>query len=191
MERPNDQEPELLEPELLDAKASSRLSPRMVVAGAFVTLLAASLFLFASDPLVSIGELGELRPTEGIIVPLSPSDPAAIDGAIQGLHLGAVEKTRIRTAVEAGALDVGLLIVWDYMDQDGDVVAVSSAGFIQNITIVNAPTPIVIPYDGPSAVTVTGLHDGGGGITVAVASGGGPMQLRPLLVGESVEVRIP
>ena len=193
MDRPDDNEPRLIGPQPLGPAQRPGPASALAATGAFLALLAASLFALQPDApdqpgqTIASGEgLGQ-----GLVVPVSPGDPRAIDDAIAGLYLSDGEKTRIREAVGAGDLQVGLMTVWDWMDHDGDVVVLTSAGFVQNVPISNEPKPVVVLYEGPSAITLTGLRDGGGGITVAVGTAGAPLKLRALRAGESIQVRIP
>ena len=190
-QRRNDHEPKLLEPQPLPAP--KRLAPALVATGVLAVAIATGFMFLGSDggAPADIATAQSLQPSEGILVPVSTEDPRAFEDAVKGLQLSDPDRARVRTAAAAGDLDLGLIAVWDYLHQDGDIVAVSSAGFVQYVPIHNQPSIVVLPYEGPGSITVTGLHDGGGGVTVAVASGSGPLQLRPLMVGESLQVSIP
>ena len=58
--------------------------------------------------------------------------------------------------------------LWDFAAQDGDIVNVSSAGYSVQVNLLNAPSRIAIPVDASRIVKLTGLVDGGGGITLGV-----------------------
>ena len=58
--------------------------------------------------------------------------------------------------------------LWDFATQDGDIVNVSSAGYSIQVNLLNAPSRIAIPVDASRLVNLTGLVDGGGGITLGV-----------------------
>jgi hypothetical protein len=60
------------------------------------------------------------------------------------------------------------LTLWDTHDQDGDVVAIVSAGYRREVLLTNAPQTIVIPVDDGAQVQIVGVRDGGGGITLGV-----------------------
>ncbi|SEG23693.1 hypothetical protein SAMN02799616_02247 [Paenibacillus sp. UNC499MF] len=62
----------------------------------------------------------------------------------------------------------GRMLIWDFAAEDGDVVTVKVDGNIlqSNITIMHSPVALDIPI--PSVVEITGVKDGGGGITYGV-----------------------
>ncbi len=60
---------------------------------------------------------------------------------------------------------------WDFASQDGDVVSVSSAGYTVTVNLMKAPSSVAIPIDASRQVVLTGLVDGGGGITLGVSTG--------------------
>jgi hypothetical protein len=58
--------------------------------------------------------------------------------------------------------------VWDTHSEDGDVVALVSAGYRREVVLSNAPQTIALPIDGAAQMQVVGVRDGGGGITLGV-----------------------
>jgi hypothetical protein len=59
--------------------------------------------------------------------------------------------------------------VWDTHSADGDIVAIVSAGYRQEVTLSAVPQQISVPVDDSQIVQVVGVQDGsGGGITLAV-----------------------
>jgi hypothetical protein len=127
----------------------------------------------------------------GIVVPIDLSESGALDKAISQIQVPEPERDRIRNAVTRGELGIGTMRVWDYAVQDGDVITVMTAGFVQTITIAHTPTLIVIPHRGAgigriSAVGAPDLY-----ITVAVGTSLGSLKLIPLEIGQSVEVSYP
>lgn len=70
--------------------------------------------------------------------------------------------------------------LWDTHAQDGDVVAIASAGYRRDVTITKAPQIITFPVDQAATLQVIGVRDGGGGITLGIR---GPSQeiLMPIM----------
>lgn len=60
------------------------------------------------------------------------------------------------------------ITLWDFATQDGDIVHISSAGYEMDITLQKSQARIAVPIDETNSITVTGVHDGGGGITLAI-----------------------
>ena len=91
-------------------------------------------------------------------------------------------------AWENGGQQMVELVLWDNVAEDGDVVQVSSLGYSQTITITHAPQTIYFPaqYDVP--VTITGIHDGGGGITLGFTGSGQPVSLPVMAEGQVISL---
>jgi hypothetical protein len=118
-----------------------------------------------------------------------PVAAAEIDRAIATLAMSEQDRGRVRQAVSSGKARLGWVTVSDAQAEDGDWVAVSGAGFRQDIRIAKNPLLVAVPYAPGTPVTITGLVDGmGGGITLSVHLGGGIVNLKPLQRGESLEV---
>lgn len=87
---------------------------------------------------------------------------------------------------EGGRTMLGWVTVWDNMAEDGDVVEIEANGLKIIVPILNNPTKIVLPYTAGSAkLTIKGIKDGGGGITVSAKTASGSMPIPPMNVGES------
>ena len=80
------------------------------------------------------------------------------------------------------------LVLWDNVAEDGDVVQVSSLGYSQTIPITHAQQTMYFPaqYDVP--VTITGIHDGGGGITLGFTGSGQPVSLPVMAEGQVISL---
>jgi hypothetical protein len=124
--------------------------------------------------------------------PIAPVPPAEIGRAIALLTMADAEKAKVQVAVNSGKLKIGFVTVSDSDAEDGDWVSVSSGGFRQDVRLFKQPLVVAVPYLQGQPIRVTGLVDGdGGGITVAVHVGTNVVVLKPLQVGESVEVSTP
>lgn len=80
--------------------------------------------------------------------------------------------------------------LWDFADPDGDIIHVSSAGYEIDIPLQKNQTRIAVPVDGSKAVKISGVRDGGGGITLGVQSGASPVALPVLTVGQSITLPV-
>jgi len=69
------------------------------------------------------------------------------------------------------------LDLWDFAKQDGDIVQVSSAGYSIQVNLLKGVSRIAIPVDASHSVNITGMVDGGGGITLGVNSSGQALSL--------------
>lgn len=65
------------------------------------------------------------------------------------------------------------VFLWDTNVEDGDVVAINSAGYKREILLTKAGQMISFPVDSTSVVQIVGVRDGGGGITIGIR---GPSQ---------------
>lgn len=60
--------------------------------------------------------------------------------------------------------------LWDFAKEDGDIVQVSSGGYQIQVNLVKSPSRIAVPVK-ENFIQLTGVTDGGGGITVGVNTG--------------------
>ena len=91
-------------------------------------------------------------------------------------------------AWDKGGQQMVELVLWDNVAEDGDVVQVSSLGYSQTIPITHAQQTMYFPaqYDVP--VTITGIHDGGGGITLGFTGSGQPVSLPVMAEGQVISL---
>ncbi|TPQ29805.1 hypothetical protein [Methylomonas koyamae] len=129
------------------------------------------------------------------LVPVSDSDTEAALATMrlppeQRQQLMSELSKRVDLAPDANPAASGLRLVWvtlwDFAAADGDVVNVASAGYQSDVVLQKKPTRIAVPLDGTKSVKITGVHDGGGGITLGVESGGNPLALPLLKPGVSL-----
>jgi len=177
------------------------ISPRpLMPAGLVPASLAVAGFLFAATWLLipdrplagryipkSAADLGS-----GVVTPVDPRNSAAIRAAVAVLNLPQAERAQIERDVLSGRRRIGWIVVTDSMDPDGDTIAVEAGGVVQNVTLTKAWMPVPVLDDGAHMIRITAVRDGeGGGVTVALATHGGPLSLRPMKVGERLEVATP
>ena len=94
----------------------------------------------------------------------------------------------VKDALKEGRMGLFTLHILDWCMEDGDVVALSVDGMpIGQVMITHAGADITIPLkQGQSqTLTVTAVHDGGGGVTFGASSSLGDMRTRSMAVGES------
>ena len=99
---------------------------------------------------------------------------AELDSAIASLPDTVTTEQRIelRAQADQGKVKLGWLTLWDTHAEDGDILRFeSSASFPIEAMALDAKTTITIPLPPDGIVKVTGVRDGGGGITIALESG--------------------
>lgn len=94
------------------------------------------------------------------------------------------------SAAPANDVQLVWLTLWDSMSPDGDVVRVSSAGYEVDILLEKAPQRIAVPIDAARQVQITGIHDGGGGITLGVQEGAAQIMLPVLAPAEILRLPV-
>ncbi len=95
-------------------------------------------------------------------------------------------KQKIMADASAGKQEIGTISVWDNFDEDGDAIRITSGDFSVDVPLFHAPTRIFIPFKKGDSLTITGLHDGGGGITAAIQTSAGAVPLPLLAVGQTI-----
>lgn len=115
-------------------------------------------------------------------------DPAGRAKALDDMHLAPADRAALEKDVTSNKVVLATLTLWDDEAEDGDVVQVQGAGFTQTVRIAHAPQVVVVPLTGGSTFQVTGVHDGGGGITVALKANGRDVPLPVMDEGQSVAV---
>jgi hypothetical protein len=110
---------------------------------------------------------------------LDPVPAGQVDQALDQMKLQPNERARLKAmltshpsapaAVQASRpLRLVSMTLWDTHAPDGDVVRVVSGGYSVELVITKAPQTISFPVDASGAVSVIGVHDGGGGITLGL-----------------------
>jgi hypothetical protein len=127
--------------------------------------------------------------------------PGERDGALAAMNLPEGDKARLAELVGAhssptanaqakGALRLAWLTLWDTDAQDGDQVRIDSSGFSTVVTLANAPLTFAVPVPDGGVVNITGVRDGGGGITVGAMSGVSRVALPIMSVGQVLGVPV-
>lgn len=126
---------------------------------------------------------------EGLQVSILP-----VEQAVQAIHDSQTfpneHKAQVIADVATGKNQVAEITVWDDVAEDGDVVLVSSGFIGQEIPIFHQPTKVVLPLVTGRPITLTGVKDGGGGITVAIANGNTALANPVMREGETITIPI-
>ncbi len=81
-------------------------------------------------------------------------------------------RDEMRQQINQGSLQLAWVTLWDTHAEDGDILRFESSTSIPiEVMALNAKTTFAIPYPADGQVLVTGVKDGGGGITIALESG--------------------
>jgi hypothetical protein len=121
----------------------------------------------------------QARPLE-----LARVSPAQTEQTLDQMKLQTADRAALKAQLAAAPSNRPLRLVsltlWDTHAEDGDVVAVQSAGYSREIVLTKAPQTIAFPVDAAADVRLIGVRDGGGGITLGVR---GPNQelLMPIM----------
>jgi hypothetical protein len=127
----------------------------------------------------------------GSIVPVPGASTGAAPFALASLLLPAEQKKQIEDHLAKDTIRLGAMTLWDNVAEDGDAVEVSGAGFTQRLTILHEPKVFFVPYMPGGSIHISGVADGGGGITIAIKTALGDQFLPPLSPGQAVEIQIP
>lgn len=113
-----------------------------------------------------------------------------LEQVLDGMRLDPVSRRALKQNLEKPALAgesivMAKIVLWDSMTQDGDIVRVASAGYSVDVPLLKQQTLVMIPVDSSRTVQLTGVTDGGGGITVGIQNGDGQISL-PVLAGGQI-----
>jgi hypothetical protein len=121
----------------------------------------------------------------GLITPVAANDT---DRAIQMLGMSDADRAQVQQAVKSGKAQLGWITLSDFATEDGDWVTISGAGFKQDVRLFKKAMTHAVPFTPGTPVTITGLYDPGGGITLNAHVGTATVGLKPIVRGESITV---
>jgi hypothetical protein len=116
------------------------------------------------------------------------NDPEERAQAEAALNLPAPEAAKILQAADAGQLQLAWVTVWDNCAEDGDIVNIASQGYSANVPIMHTPTTVVIPITPAGSLQLTGVVDGGGGITASARTAAGEIPFPPLVPSQTISL---
>jgi hypothetical protein len=120
------------------------------------------------------------------LVPVKLSDQKQMQDFLSSPYLQAEAKKQILAEVARRDKKVAIVSLWDNFDEDGDVVSVTAGGITLTVPISHAPTQVYIPYKDGEPLVITGLRDGGGGITAAIETSSGSVPLPIMVIGQKI-----
>lgn len=124
----------------------------------------------------------------GISLPsVQPGEEAE---ALASTKLPEKEKAALQEEMSAGRASMVWVTVWDNMVEDGDVISLYSEGLTITVPLLKAPQRIAIPRPTGGVVNLTGIKDGGGGITLGLMSGPDQVLIPPLTPGQTVGIPV-
>jgi len=126
---------------------------------------------------------------------LPPAARAALVAELQARRTQIAAAAPLSAAAvpaSAGAQDLPLvwITLWDTHREDGDIVSVTSGGYVQQVTLTNATLRFAVPIPRSGAISLAGVHDGGGGITVGAMSGETRVPLPIMRRGQVLEIPV-
>ena len=119
---------------------------------------------------------------------LPDADRRALEDALAQQPIAAASPSPGTAARQPARL--AWITLWDTDAEDRDSVRIDSAGFSATVQLSNTPTTLAIPVPAQGVVNITGLHDGGGGITIGALSGGQRVLLPIMSVGQVLGVPV-
>jgi hypothetical protein len=132
-------------------------------------------------------------------MPLQPDARQALANTLlQSKIAERIENIRIQAqgsgaqgaAATSGTVALAEITLSDFASQDGDVVLVSSGGYEIEVALLNQLKPVTIPVDASGTITITGLRDGGGGITAAIHGPSGMVRLPVRSPGQAITIPV-
>jgi len=123
--------------------------------------------------------------TGTVSLPLVAS--AERDEAIETMAIDPDARAALRADLDAGRARLAWLSLWDDQAEDGDRVRVAAGGFSLDLDLYRAPHRIGIPVT-PGPLLITGLRDGGGGITLGIQEVGGVLHTPVIAPGQSLSM---
>lgn len=193
--------PVLLDQQLLPEFVSN---PTALSIGAIAALVMVALGAFGlTDPMLQNEPPASPKRVQPSVIRLSPSDapgllhpvdPVVANMSVHVFNMLAMpgsEKARLKQKLADSPVRIGAVTLWDTVDEDGDQVTVSAAGFTQTLTILHKPETFFVPYLPGGTLRISGVRDGGGGITLGAQTSLGRLPLPYLSVGQILEVGLP
>lgn len=113
-----------------------------------------------------------------------------LDKATASMHLPLAQKRQLAKDLQSGKTTLVWVKLFDDLAEDGDVVQFSSGQFAIQVPLRHAPTVFAVPMNTASTMSVTGITDGGGGITLGLETSTGVVTFPVLAVGETISLGV-
>jgi hypothetical protein len=106
----------------------------------------------------------------------------------QMLQKSQAPQAAVSPTASTKALQIRLveLALWDSHAPDGDVVRVTSVGYSRDVVLHKQPIVLAVPVQGSMPIQITGVHDGGGGITLGVQGALAPVMVPIMSEGQTI-----
>ena len=165
------------------------------VAVAVVAVAVAATVFPATDDLTPAQDQARIDAYQAAIplpLPLvNLADPAERQAALRSLGLAPAETRTLEHNLQTATERLVWITVFDDCREDGDIVEIRSLRYRREIPMVHAPTPIAVPVSAAEqAILLTGVYDGGGGITVAIRLNGQLVPVPRLQPGQTLSIPI-
>ena len=165
------------------------------VAAAVVAVAVAATVFPATDDLTPAQDQARIDAYQAAVpLPLALvnlADPAEREEALRSLGLTQAETRTLEQNLHAATERLVWITVFDDCREDGDIVEIRSLRYRREVPIVHAPARIAVPVSAAEqAISLTGVYDGGGGITVAVRVEGRAVPLPRLRPGQTLSIPI-
>ena len=162
------------------------------VAAAVVAVAVAATVFPATDDLTPAQDQARVDAYQAAIpLPLPLVNLAERQAALRSLGLAPAETRTLEHNLQAATERLVWLTVFDDCREDGDIVEIRSLRYRREVPIVHAPARMAIPVSAhEQAILLTGVYDGGGGITVAVRIEGRTVPLPRIRPGQTLSIPI-
>lgn len=123
-------------------------------------------------------------------VSLPSVQPQDLAEALTTMKLPEKEREALQAEISDGQIDLVWVTLWDNMVEDGDVVSLHSDGVTIVVPLLKKPTRIALPRPTKGVINLTGVRDGGGGITLGLMSGPDQVLIPPMAPGQVVGIPV-
>ena len=114
-----------------------------------------------------------------------------IDRAVESMPVTEEQREAVRQQVAQGRVRLAWVTLWDTHAEDGDILRFESeASLPVEVTALNQPTTLAIPFPPSGVVQVTGVVDGGGGITIGLKSGATSLTWPTMQPGDMLDLPV-
>ena len=178
-------------------QAAPQLLPSMAtrakaVAAVVIAVAVAATVFPATDDLTPAQDQARIDAFQAAIpLPLPLVNLAERQAALRSLGLAPAETRTLEHNLQTATERLVWITVFDDCREDGDIVEIRSLRYRREIPMVHAPTPIAVPVSAADqAISLTGVYDGGGGITVAIRLNGQMVPVPRLQPGQTLSIPI-
>ncbi len=200
----NQQAPQpLRQPTQNKNRSQSRLSRYIIATAAAGLITIFSLFSLHQSP--QTDQLSQVQQQELLTdfqtiqsFHLDKVPPAKIATAIAAMGLSQQDTKALKTTIADSGKKVQTtketalvwLDIWDFANQDGDIVSISSAGYQVTYPLYKNKTRVPIPVVSGQPIQITGTVDGGGGITLGVQNAQQEVALPVIQSGQTLTLPV-